>query len=159
MEGVGFEAWYRAEHPRVLGIVAALTGRRDLAVEATDEAFVRAWARWSRVSKMDSPGAWTVKVALNVARRAYRHATREHVPAVEPEPVPATDTGLWEPVRALPLQQRTAIVLRHVGGFSHAEIASAMGVREGTVGSTLNAAHKKLRGLLAAPEEEAGVNG
>ena len=159
MDDVGFEAWYRTEHPRVIGIVAALTGRRDLAVEATDEAFVRAWARWSRVSKMDAPGAWTVKVALNVARRAHRHATREQMPAAGPEAVPVTDTGLWELVRSLPLQQRTAIVLRHVGGFTHVEIARAMGVREGTVGSTLNAAHKKLRGLLAAPEEEAGVNG
>jgi RNA polymerase sigma factor (sigma-70 family) len=158
MEGEGFEAWYRAEHPRVLGIVAALTGRRDLAVDATDEAFVRAWARWSRVSKMDAPGAWTVKVALNVVRRAQRRATQTPTAGAETI-VPATDPELWALVRALPTQQRSAVVLRHIGGFSHAEIATAIGVREGTVGSTLNAAHKKLRDLLAATEEEAGISG
>ena len=82
MEGVGFESWYRVEHPRVVGIVAALTGRRELAIEATDEAFVRAWARWSRVSKMDAPGAWTVKVALNVVRRASRHPAAVDAPGI-----------------------------------------------------------------------------
>lgn len=158
MDGVGFEGWYRAEHPRVIGVVAAITGRRDLAVEATDEAFVRAWARWSRVSKMDAPGAWTVKVALNVVRRAARHPVAVEARGSDPV-VPATDPELWALVRALPLQQRTAVVLRHVGGFSHAEIARAMGVREGTVGSTLNAAHTKLRALLAATDEEAGIHG
>jgi RNA polymerase sigma-70 factor, ECF subfamily len=158
MEGVGFEAWYRAEHPRVLGIVAALTGQRDLAIDATDEAFVRAWARWGRVSKMEAPGAWTVKVALNVVRRAQRRAAPTGL--LRPEPtVPATDPELWDLVRSLPPQQRTAIVLRHVGGFSHAEIARVMGVREGTVGSTLNAANHKLRALLAAAEEEADIHG
>jgi RNA polymerase sigma-70 factor, ECF subfamily len=158
MEGLSFEDWYRAEHPRVLGIVAALTGRRDLAIDATDEAFVRAWARWGRVAKMDAPGAWTVKVALNLVRRTRRRATS--APTLHTsDPVPASDPELWTLVRALPQQQRTAVVLRHVGGFSHAEIAEAMGVREGTVGSTLHAAHKRLRDLLAATEEEAGING
>ena len=158
-EVAGFEAWYRAEHPRVQGIVAAFSGRRDVALDATDEAFVRAWARWGRVSKMDAPGAWTVRVALNLARRAQRHRSSEPPETPRGECVPPTDAGLWELVRGLPLQQRTAIVLRHVGGFTHAEIAQAMSVRVGTVGSTLHAAHKKLRELLAASEEEAGING
>ncbi len=50
-------------------------------------------------------------------------------------------------------------MLRYVGGFTHAEISQAMNVRIGTVGSTLHAAHKKLREMLAASEEEAGING
>jgi len=158
-EVAGFEAWYRAEHPRVQGIVAALTGRRDLALDATDEAFVRAWARWARVSKMEAPGAWTVRVALNCAKRAQRHRSSEASATRQRDWVPPSDAGLWELVRALPLQQRTAIVLHHVGGFTHAEIAQAMNVRIGTVGSTLHAAHGKLREMLAATEEEAGING
>jgi len=55
MDHVGFDAFYRNEHSRVLGVVVALTGRADLARDASDEAFARALARWARVSKMESP--------------------------------------------------------------------------------------------------------
>ena len=87
----------------------------------------------------------TAKMALNLVRRALRRAARDATPVSVPGPVPATDPELWELVRSLPGQQRTAIVLRHIGGFSYAEIAQAMGVREGTVGSTLHAGHERLR--------------
>ncbi|MCU1351729.1 MAG: hypothetical protein JWM05_938, partial [Acidimicrobiales bacterium] len=39
-----FEAWYRKEHPRVLGALFVLSGEPDVAREATDEAFARALA-------------------------------------------------------------------------------------------------------------------
>ena len=82
MDHVGFDDFYRREHARVLGVVVALTGRADLAGDAADEAFARALARWPRVSKMASPGAWTAKVALNVVWRSIRahdaRSTRSH---------------------------------------------------------------------------------
>jgi RNA polymerase sigma factor (sigma-70 family) len=157
MDHVGFDAFYRNQHSRVLGVVVALTGRADLARDAADEAFARALARWPRVSKMESPGAWTAKVALNVVRRSIGRANREnsflaeHVSLVD---APESDPELWALVRALPTRQRTAVVLRYVGDFTHAEIASAMRVRPGTVGSTLDAAHRNLRESLATEEVE-----
>jgi RNA polymerase sigma-70 factor (ECF subfamily) len=157
MDHVGFDAFYREEHARVLGVVVALTGRTDLAGDAADEAFARALARWARVSKMASPGAWTAKVALNVVRRSIRRAAREcslHAEQVSAESAPASDPVLWAVVRALPPRQRTAVVLRYVGDFTHAEIAHAMRVRPGTVGSTLDAAHRNLRVSLATEETE-----
>jgi RNA polymerase sigma-70 factor, ECF subfamily len=155
MDHVGFDAFYRQEHARVLGVVVALTGRADLAGDAADEAFARALARWARVSKMAAPGAWTVKVALNVVRRSIRRAAREHsLLTSRVEVAPASDPELWTLVRALPPRQRTAVVLRYVGDFTHAEIAHAMRVRPGTVGSTLDAAHRNLRESLATEEAE-----
>jgi RNA polymerase sigma factor (sigma-70 family) len=65
-----------------------------------------------------------------------------------------TDSELWALVRALPPRQRTAVALRYVGDFTHAEIARAMHVRPGTVGSTLDAAHRNLRESLATEEAE-----
>lgn len=158
MDHVGFDDFYRREHARVLGVVVALTGRADLAGEAADEAFARALARWSRVSKMASPGAWTAKVALNVVRRSITRAAREHALFAAPvAEVSEADPELWSLVRTLPPRQRTAVVLRYVGDFTHAEIARAMHVRPGTVGSTLDAAHRNLRERLAT--EEAETNG
>jgi RNA polymerase sigma-70 factor (ECF subfamily) len=155
VEHVGFDDFYRREHGRVLGVVTALTGRADLAGEAADEAFARALARWSRVSKMTSPGAWTAKVAINVVRRSIGRTARERAllsdqAAATNAPIP--DPDLWALVRALPPRQRTAIVLRYVGDFTHAEIARAMHVRPGTIGSTLDAAHRSLRAALETEE-------
>ena len=48
--------------------VLALTGDRDVAADAADEAMVRAYERWDRVSRMSSPSSWATQVALNVVR-------------------------------------------------------------------------------------------
>ena len=155
MDHVGFDDFYRREHARVLGVVVALTGRADLSQDAADEAFARALARWSRVSKMAAPGAWTAKVAINVVRRSITRAARERS-LLEAPSADATenDAELWSLVRELPPRQQTAVVLRYVGDFTHAEIARAMRVRPGTVGSTLDAAHRNLRERLATEEAE-----
>ncbi len=50
--GSDFAVWYERERPRVLGALCALSGRVDLSADATDEAFVRALARWPRVSRI-----------------------------------------------------------------------------------------------------------
>jgi RNA polymerase sigma-70 factor, ECF subfamily len=159
MEHVGFDDFYRREHSRVFGVVVALTGRSDLAGDAADEAFARALARWSRVSKMAAPGAWTAKVAINVVRRSIGRTARERAllsDLAAGVAAPTPDPDLWALVRALPPRQRTAVVLRYVGDFTHAEIARAMRVRPGTVGSTLDAAHRSLRTALATEEIEHG---
>jgi RNA polymerase sigma-70 factor (ECF subfamily) len=160
MDHVGFETFYRSEHARVLAVVVAVTGRRDVADDAAGEAFARALARWGRVSKMATPGAWTATVALNVARRTLGRAARERVGVTETTAravAAPPDPELWDLVRALPVRQRTAVVLRYAGDFTHAEIAQAMRVRVGTVGSTLDAAHRNLRSALS--QEEAGFHG
>jgi predicted RNA polymerase sigma factor len=62
-----FEGWYEREHPLVLAACCALGGNADVAREATDEAFVRALERWSKVGEMAAPGGWVQVVALNRA--------------------------------------------------------------------------------------------
>src|SRR4051794_10773126 len=121
--GGAFEEWYREEHRRVLGSMVALAGDRDLAAEVTDEAFVRALARWNRVQHMASPAGWTYRVALNGLRRKQRRRTTERravdrsvagattdLGRLDPEPHPE----VWAAVRALPTKQRITIVLRYV---------------------------------------------
>ena len=151
-----FESWYRSEHPRVIGVLCAISGDVDAAREAVDEAFARALARWERVRGMDAPGAWTCKVALNVLRRnKRRRATEERAfkRAMPTVPVPATDPELWAAVRRLPERQRTAIVLKYVGDLPEAEIARMMRVRRGTVAATLFEARRRLAEMLDIPAE------
>lgn len=143
MTEADFADWYAHERPRVLAALGALSGRWDVAAEATDEAF----ARWDRVSAMDAPGGWTYRVALNVLRRALRREARGRAVAstttgvVDPE---EPDAQLWALVRALRERQRVAVVLRYVADLTEPAVAVAMGVRRGTVASTLAAARARL---------------
>ena len=155
MEDVDFTAWYESEHPRVLGVLCALSGELDVAREATDEAFVRAFARWGRVRKMASPGGWTYRVALNELRRSLRHRARERSTPNEPaKVVPTTDPDLWDLVRRLPERQRLAVVLRYIADLPEQAIADVMGITRSTAASTLTQARDRLGEWMEAAEQE-----
>ena len=152
-----FAQWYAAEHKRLFSALLVLSGDRELAAEATDEALSRALQHWDRVVKMGSPEGWTYQVAVNVVRRIARRRALEHrlLRRVAPNPVAAAPAGeVWDVVRGLPDRQRTAVVLRYVADLTEDDIATAMGITRGTVASTLAAARRSLAGLLAEPMAE-----
>jgi RNA polymerase sigma-70 factor, ECF subfamily len=159
MEEIEFASWYEREHPRVLGVLCALSGELDVARQATDEAFVRAFARWSRVQKMESPGGWTYRVALNELRRTLRHRRWERAitPRESMPVVPETDRELWDLVRRLPDRQRVAIVLRYVADLPEQAIAEVMRIRRSTVGSTLTQARGRLAQWVREAEHDEEV--
>ena len=152
--GPEFASFYAAEHPRVLGVLCAVSGDRDAAVEATDDAFVRALERRPKVGALASPAGWTYRTALNALRRAKRRDAMEsrllRRLSVN-DVVPTTDRELWEAVRTLPPRQCQAIALRFVADLPEAEIATVMGVARGTVASTLADARARLAELLSEP--------
>lgn len=146
--GPSFDDWYREEHPRLLAAMTLVAADPDLAREATDEAFLRAFERWSRVSAMTTPGGWLYRTARNIVRRRWRRAAFERRilererPAIEAPP--SLDPAVWDVVARLPERQRTAIALRYLMGMSQAEVADAMGVAVGTASASLTAARKAL---------------
>lgn len=148
----GFEAWYLANHARLVSSLVLVCGDLDLTRDAVDEACARALVRWDRVRAMDSPTGWTYRVALNVVRRRARRAAlerrllRRHA---VPREVPAPAGELWTVVAGLPPRQRTAIVLRYVADLTQTEVAEVMGITRSTVVSLLSDAHARLAELLA----------
>lgn len=143
-----FETWYRRLHPRLVTAVIAVVGDREVAIEACDEAFVRALERWARVGSLTSPDGWAYTVALNVARRRFRRRRMEAErlsPVDRAASIPGPAGELWLVVADLPERQRTAVVLRHVGQLTETEVAAVMGIRRGTVSSTLRTAYARLR--------------
>ena len=150
-----FDRFYRVHRDRIAKALAFSLGDVDLAAEATDEAFVRAYERWGRVSQMASPAGWTYRVALNVVRRRQRRQALERRllrRAAAPDQVPGPTGELWLVVAALPQRQRLAVLLRHVGHLTEPEIADVMGIARGTVSSTLRAAYRSLE--VAIDEDE-----
>jgi RNA polymerase sigma-70 factor, ECF subfamily len=151
-----FDAFYASTHPRISASLALAWSDRDLAVEATDEAFVRAYAAWDRVGQMASPDGWVFRVALNAGRRqarrdrsrrdAERRATsRDEVVTM------SSRFDFADQIAVLPPRQRLAIILRYVADLAEEDIARAMGVRRGTVASLLTQAHRRLR--ITVPAE------
>src|SRR5262249_31732315 len=130
----------------------ALTGSLAESEDAVQEAFVRAYARWSRVGDLDAPAAWVRRVALNLATsrwRALRRATRLAPRLHDPDPGPDTpeDTvGLLGARAALPERQRVAIVLHYWADLPVADVADTMRQPVSTVKSHL----RRGRATLAA---------
>jgi RNA polymerase sigma-70 factor (ECF subfamily) len=143
---LAFEDWYRAEHARLVTLITAVVGNADEGREAVDDALARAYERWERVSAMESPTGWTYRVALNVARRrARRHAIEARLLGrSRPQSVPGPTGELWLLVADLPSRQREAVLLRHVAQMTEREISEVMGVKRGTVSSTLRIAYRRL---------------
>lgn len=151
-----FEAWYVDAHTRLLGSLFLLCGDLDIAQEVVDEACTRAYERWSRLQRMDSPTGWTYVVALRELRRRQRRrrGERDLVGVALRTDVPAGAVELWALLDGLPPRQRTAVVLRHISDLAEADIATAMGVTRSTVSNTLSDAYRNLRRMLDLSDEE-----
>jgi RNA polymerase sigma-70 factor (ECF subfamily) len=154
MAGSGFDEFFGNHFDAVARALTLATGSREVAADATQEAFTKAYARWRRVRHMERPDGWVYVVAMNIARRRL---ARERRP-VTPEPVPATDPvggvatmlSVREAIATLPERQREAVVLRYLADLPLADVADAMSCAVGTVKATL---HQALRALRVEFEE------
>lgn len=152
-----FDDFYRGERDRLYRAIALTLGDTDLAAEAIDEAMVRAYQRWRRLSGYDNPAGWVYRVALNWAISWTRRRRRAVLVAAVPDQAEPThgpaDAGLAAAIEALGAQHRAVIVLRFQLDWSVEQIAAALGVPEGTVKSRL---HRGLVALRRQLEDEDG---
>ncbi|MEU5562350.1 SigE family RNA polymerase sigma factor [Micromonospora musae] len=156
----GFDEFYRGSRQRLLGFVYVLTGNLAEAQDAVQEAYIRAWQRWSTVSGYDDPEAWTRVVASRIAVsrwRSLRSRARAYLRhgAVETTPGPGTETvDVVAALRRLPEEQRTAIALYYLLGMPVAEVARETDAPVGTVKARLSRGRIALAGLLAVSDLE-----
>ncbi len=155
----GFERWYLDAHPRLVKVLLVYCGGNvDVATDAVDEAMVRALEKWRRVQDMDSPEAWTYRVAVNVVSRRFRRRGGERRAMARTPPKPAwVDDGqpsaLWDAVARLDEREAEALALRYLADMTEAEVAQALGMRVGGASSLLSRARKSLRIALEAAED------
>ena len=159
-----FAELYAEEYPGVVRLAFVLTGRRDLAEELAQDAFVAAYRRWSQVAEMDDPAAWVRRVATNrCISSGRRHVTELRLltrlapgrgsvpPAAEP------DDELWAAVRSLPPRQAQVLALAFVEDRSVRDIAEILGCGEETVRTHLRRGRlvvARTLGLVQSPPEE-----
>ena len=111
-----FDSMFAAEYAAVLRTVFLICHDTHLAQDITQEAFVELLRHWDKVSRYERPGAWVRRVAIRKLVKAMRRDVRRREAEVTFEP-PTTlepaDVDVLRAVRALPLRQRTAVVLHY----------------------------------------------
>ena len=102
---------------------------------------------------------WLLRVTVNRCRTLlacpWRTRRADAVPDA-PDPAQALDAGqraLYEAVRALPPGQRVALYLYYFEGYSTAEIAQLLHLRQTAVTTRLHRARTRLRALLEETPE------
>lgn len=154
------EQVFRSAYPRVVAVAARVLGSRDEAEDVAQEVFLT-FGR-SSVPAGEAPRWLSVAAAhtaLNHIRSGRRRASREETVsraeaagdggAVCPDVADAV-VALDERRRVrtalaqLPRRQAMALVLRH-SGLSYAEVAAALDLSPGSVGTTVRRAESALR--------------
>ena len=121
----------------------AVTGRTDLADDAAQDAFVSAIRSLSKYDVCRPFAPWIAKIAVNRARDLLRAERRRRATGLDEDLEAAGHadaSGILLAVASLPREQREAVVLHHVLGFTLREVAEIVGTPEGTVASRLGAA-------------------
>jgi RNA polymerase sigma-70 factor (ECF subfamily) len=159
-EDVG--AMYR-DYGRLVYVVALrVLGRDDLAEEAVQHTFLRAWRSADRFDRTRDPGPWLATIAKHAAIDIYRRESRRPTVAFAEvaaedsaiaNPPPELDTldAVWQVRRAIDAlapEEATIVRLQHLVGLTHNEISEKLGIAVGTVKSRSHRAHKKLAKLL-----------
>jgi RNA polymerase sigma factor (sigma-70 family) len=157
---IDFEAFFTAEHERLMRACFLLTGNAQEAEELMQDAFLAVWTRWDRVRSMDEPVGYLYRVAMNRHRSALRRAgraARRVVGLVEGADAfravderEAVARGLAE----LPRRQRQALVLTELLGFDASGAANLMGVKNVTVRSLASQGRAALRRALEEDEDD-----
>jgi len=149
-----FESFFRKHYSAVVRLAQSVVGDSQGAQDVAQDVFLAAYRRFA--GDYAQAAGWVrvaaVHTALNALRGERRREKRQLlVPVVTPPPS-IEDTvldrerraGVRRVLRRLPRRSSAALVMRH-GGMSYGEIAEALGVQVGQVGTLLRRAESALR--------------
>ena len=155
-----FAQLFEAYRVRVFTICRHLVRTRADAEDATQEVFVALFRALPGFRGDSSLATFIHRIAVRVGiKHGVRSSRHGSVPIDEattaapgaPEQLEAREDQrrMWAAMDQLSLEHRSVLVLFTIDGLSHREIASILGIPEGTVWSRLHLARKRLAQLLA----------
>jgi RNA polymerase sigma-70 factor, ECF subfamily len=162
-ESASFGALYERLQPALVRYLERLTGDGDVAQDVAQEAFLRLLRR----TDLDGDDArlWIYTVATNLVRDYGRSVTRRQrlltarpvLPSAPPAPdVDAERSEQVAVVRAalrqLPERDRQLLLMREEG-FRYQEMAEAVGVAPGSVGTLISRALKRFAAVYRSDDE------
>jgi RNA polymerase sigma-70 factor (ECF subfamily) len=154
-----FDRLVRRHQDRLWAVALRTLGDREEAADALQDALLSAYRGAARFRGDAAVTTWLHRIVVNACLdRARRRAVRPTVPLPDAgpgEPAAADRTGerdtrlaVHDAMRRLPTEQRAALVLVDLHGYSVAEAAEILQVAEGTVKSRCSRARARLAVIL-----------
>lgn len=152
---------YREHGGLVYNVAHRVLGRPDLAEEATQETFIRAWRMQERIDPSRPLAPWLATIARRIAIDIHRREARRPTTPLGPDDAPSvvvdaalmveieTLDRLRRAIRTLAPEDAELIRLHHLDGLSYAEVGRRLGIAEGTAKSRLFRIHRALHATLA----------
>jgi len=165
-----FEELVNRHRMAIYRLARSITGNHDDADDAAQETFIKVYRALGTYDPERPFKPWLKRIAYNTSlnvlrasRSRSRGTTSEDLPELaDPSPNPGHEleaeqaaSGIQLAVSNMPAELRTTLLLRAVENMSYKDIASATGVRIGTVMSRLSRA----RGRVQQALELSGVLG
>lgn len=147
----------------LINYTTRMLGCRSLAEDVAQETFVRFYRHLDRYRDEGNLKAYLLRIATNLVRSRERRKRRWRslLPSfiddtIREQPSPQRHAlgreahrALTQAIRSLDLRYRAPLVMREVEGLTYREIATALGISEGTVKSRLHRARTLLKASLA----------
>jgi RNA polymerase sigma factor (sigma-70 family) len=146
------EQAYRERYIGFRNAIAPIVGGRDAAHDVVQEAFARALRDSRKLRRNEALIPWLWRITFRIALRERGRRSEDELPDDLTILNEERDPILSAAVRALSPRRRLVLFLRYYADFSHAEIAEAVGIAEGTVAATLSQAHAALLEQLMCEE-------
>ncbi len=128
--------------------------------DATQDVFVRAWQRLGQFRGDSAFGTWLFRLGVNVMlsrREVLAIRQKRHVDDADlvetlssPGTTPELSLDFQSAIDRLPPGMRQIFVLHDIEGYKHDEIASMLGIAQGTSKSQLHRVRMVLRRYLGA---------
>lgn len=153
-EQAAFEMLYRQHVGRVYALCLRMTGQPALADDCVQEAFIRAWRKLPEFRGQSAFGTWIHRIAVNQVLGHKRSSKRRgaHLELLAGQTAgassPAPETAGFDienAIARLPEGARDVLLLCGVGGFSHEEASSMLGIAVGTSKAQLHRARRLLK--------------
>lgn len=163
-----FESLYELYSREVWSLAYARWMDSDLALDVTQEAFLRLWKQWEAGDEILNPRAWLMRVARNLAEDYAKSAFRRYgtqppellngVRSRQPEPAELLERAeVFAQLRAvleeLSQADRDVLTLRYALDYDANTIAELLNVNVTAVHMRLSRARQRLAERLAAHED------
>ena len=155
-----FETLTRANHPRLYRVALGILRDPHLAEDATQQAHIDIWRHLRRLRDTSKFEGWSYRLLVNAcydeAKRKPKWVPDSEVqPTAEPRARDAFGAVLDRDVLErgfshLSVDHRAVIVLRYLLDLPPEQVAEALDIPVGTVGSRLSRAMESLRAVLEA---------
>ena len=169
-----WEELVRRHRRRVFNIAYQFVARYDIAEDLTQELFIKIYGALDRFDRERHFVSWLTRITRNLCIDNYRRRQREReLHSSQDIDIATIESPRRDPYHYVRAQEkaeflrrglaelssdlRKAVVLRDLQGYTYDEIATTLGIPEGTVKSRINRGRHELSRVLKDREKDENV--